>query len=783
MRKLLFILLGMLFCWMPLMAQSGMQIKLQAKASIKGIVVEEDGSPVMYASVVAIASGKVLGGVMTDTTGAFKMDIGKVGKYSLKISSIGYNDVSMEIDRSSGGALDLGRIVMSLNTLALDGVVVSAEAASRSVSVEKTRISPQSSASAATGSVLEVIRGSSSVSVDGNDNVSIRGNSNVLILVDGVPTTLGGLGSIPLANVQSIDIITSPDVKYDSEGTGGIISIVSKKQLANAFTSMASFNYGFNNFLNGNLALAYNEGRWGFRFNFNGRYERDEIESELHRRIKQSGRVVDQIIEATKKTANYNIGANISFKATERDILTLDFKAIYPRLNNFQDFNRFRQTDITFNRETYEGSLSYRHIIVPDKKELNLSASVSSITGHRPSYYYEGGSMVQKSVSGGHPFNSSLQADYMTALGKGKFETGVKMTYRQNNIDHKMYEYNPQTGEWELSIPLSNDLKHREYIPAAYAMYSSKLSKKLSLKAGLRFEYSYVTLRNNKDKLDDHSDCFFLAPNLVFNWKISAPWSMTFALSRRISRPTYPQLNPYINLIDNQTYETGNVNLSPEKANKLDIGYSFAGGKVLINGNAYLNYTQDYINQHAYLENDILIFTYMNDDYFLSAGIDHNFKFNFLKWFSLDLASNTYFVKSQGSFKGAEIRNSGWVNNSNIGLNFKPVKGMNLQAQYFLTTPQYLPQFTTSRIHYCNISVKQSFLKNSLTVSALLTDVFNTRRWDIHSNNNIYSLENISRNLSRMLWIGISWNFNSFKPLKNAGRKQEEDRSVIRLGD
>ncbi len=783
MKKVVFLILSVCICF-----------QLLAQNKVQAIVVEEDGSPVMYASVIAIASGKVIGGVMTDTTGAFRLEIGKIGKCSLTISSIGYNDVSREIDCSSGGTFDLGRIVMSLNTVALNSVVVSSQAASKSISVEKTRINPQSNASAATGSVLEVIRGSSSVNVDGNDNVSIRGNSNVLILVDGVPTTLGGLGSIPVANVRSIDIITSPDVKYDSEGTGGIISIVSKKQLANAFTSMASFNYGFNNFLNGNLALAYNEGRWGFRFNFNAKYERDRIESELHRSIKQSGSTLDQLIAATKKTANYNIGTNISFKATKKDILTLDFKAVYPRLNNFQDFNnhysnggiqseKFRQTDITFNRETYEGSLAYRHIFVPDKKELNLSASVSSITGHRPSFYYEEGQMVQKSVSGGHPFNSSLQADYMTAAGKGRFETGVKMTYRQNNIDHKMYGYNPETGEWELSVPLSNDLKHREYIPAVYAMYSSKLSKKVSYKAGLRFEYSYVSLHSNKEKLSDHSDCLFLAPNLVLNWKISEPWSMTFALSRRISRPTYPQLNPYINLIDNQTYETGNINLNPEKANKLDIAYSFASGKVVINGNAYLNYTQDYINQHAYIENDILIFTYVNDDYFLSTGIDHNFKFNLLKWFSLDIASNTYYTKSRGNFKGTETRNSGWVNNSNVSLNFKPVKGMNIQAQYFLTTPQYFPQFTTSRIHYCNIGVKQSFLKNSLTVSAILTDIFNTRRWDIHSNNNIYSLENRSRNLSRMFWIGISWNFNSFKPLKNASKKQEEDRSVIRLGD
>ena len=100
-----------------------------------------------------------------------------------------------------------------------------------------------------------------------------------------------------------------------------------------------------------------------------------------------------------------------------------------------------------------------------------------------------------------------------------------------------------------------------------------------------------------------------------------------------------------------------------------------------------------------------------------------------------------------------------------------------------MTTPQYFPQFTTRTIHYGNVGLKQSFLKNTLTVSALLTDVFNTRRWDVHSDNPVFTLLNNSKNRSRMFWLGISWNFHSFKPAKGAQKSLEEDRSIIRLGD
>ena len=269
-------------------------------------------------------------------------------------------------------------------TLQLSGITVTGRAADKKVTVEKTSINPSASVTAATGSVLEVLRSSSAVTVDGSGQVSIRGNGNVLILVDGVPTTLDGLGSIPAANVQSIDIVTSPDAKYDAEGTGGIISITSKKQTQEAFTAMVSANY-----------MSYNVGRWGVRLNYNGRYEKDKIESELHRQILQSGNTLDQLIDADKKTTLHNIGLNVNYKLTKRDILTLDLKAGFPRMNNLQTMHnhymtagtaseKVRQTDITFNREMLEGSLTYKHVFEPNKREV-ISARSAHQHHCRPS--------------------------------------------------------------------------------------------------------------------------------------------------------------------------------------------------------------------------------------------------------------------------------------------------------------------------------------------------------------------------------------------------------------
>lgn len=784
--KRVFFLMLLSFTSMLLMAQG-------KGSSIKGIVLEPDNTPVEFASVALLSDSKIVSGVITDNKGAFILSQLKDGTYTVRISSVGYNTISRTVQISGNKQIDLGKITLAQESVALGEVVVEGQAASKNVTVEKTRINTTSSMAGATGSLLEIIRNSSSVTVDGNDNISIRGNSNVLILLDGVPTTIGGLRGIPAANVKSIDIMTSPDVKHDSEGTGGIINIISRKQTNGGFHAMVSANYGFTGFSNENAAINYNKGKWGLRLNYNGLYEKDRIQSELHRHIIQSDYTIDQNILNTRRNRNNAMGMNLNFKPTAKDNLTLDVKLSLPRTNNLQDFHneysisgvpssKQRLTDTSINRDMLESSLSYKHLFQPGKEELTLMSSVSNNKGRRPSYYYESGTMVQRSETGGHPFIFNTQADYMKMLGKTKMETGVKIMLRKNTIDHKMFERENEGQEWRLSPTLSNDMKHRELIPAAYAMIGSKITPRLNYKLGLRMEYSHVSVESEREHTEFQRDDLFLAPNLVFNYKASDPLTMTFALSRRITRPAYPQLNPYINLIDNQTYEQGNPRLKPEKTNKLDLGYTYTGKKLTLSGNLYLNYTQDYISQIAYLGPTALVMTYLNADKDIKTGIEQNVKFSPSKWISIDLATNTYYSDSKGTFEGADIRNHGLVNNSNITFNVKIHGGYNLQAQYFLTTPQYFPQFTTKTIHYGNLGLKKTLMKGSLTLSALLTDVFNTRRWDISSDNAIYTLSNNSKNKSRMAWVGITWNFNSFKPLENK-KKQEENRSVIRLGE
>ena len=223
------------------------------------------------------------------------------------------------------------------------------------------------------------------------------------------------------------------------------------------------------------------------------------------------------------------------------------------------------------------------------------------------------------------------------------------------------------------------------------------------------------------------------------------------------------------------------MNLTPEKSSKLDFSYSHTGESFKLFADVYLNHTAGYISQITKLEDDRLVTTYINAESDLKSGMDLSVTLSPLKWMNATFSANTFCVNTNGTFDNAEIDNRGWSNNSNILFDFAAGKTTDIQLQYFLTSPQYYPQLTTSLTHYMNIGVKQRLLKGAMNISLLLTDVFNTYRWEVHSYNKVFDLTNLSKRKSRMLWLGVTYNINSFKHKKSQS-KTEEDRSLIKLG-
>ena len=765
-------------------------------SSIKGKVIDENEEPIPYASVAVYNSEKLVTGAITNDKGVFTLNVEQSeNEIRLAIEFVGYikEEIKLIPDKSK---IDIGNIVLKENVVMLEDVVVSSTAVSHKSTVEHTTINASANIASSKGSALDILSTSSSVSIQ-NDEISIRGNKNILVLMDGIPTTVTDLSSIPAANIKNIDIITNPDASYDSEGTGGIINIITKKENAKGFSGVAAANYGFNHFVTANAAFSYNNKKASYRFSYNTKYEDDIINSTLNRYMKQTGDIIDQQMISNRYTFNNNVNLGADFRLNKKNTLALDFKYMSPRLNVKQDLHNIiesddvineenRHNDVTWNRDNIEGVVMFRHVIKPEVSDISFRGSVSKIWGRRPSYYYVGDELMNYSNSGGSPFISNFQTDYKRKVSKGTLSAGAKLTYRSNDIYHEFFSM--ENEEWIYSETFSNDLFHTELIPAAYVMFASKNIGKFSYKAGLRGEYSIVTLNSKHENLDTSNDDIFIAPSLSGTYKISEKHDLSLAFSRRIGRPTYPQLNPYMSMVDAMTYEKGNMYLHPEKSSKFDLSYNVKGEKFNLFADAYFNYTTDYISQITRVVDSLLITTYINAAYDMKSGLDISLRIFPVKWMTATLSANTFYVKTSGQFKKADydfnvinIDNEGWSNNSNILIDILPSKTTDIQIQYFIMTPQYYPQLTTSFTHKMNIGVKQKLLKGAMTLSLLVTDVFDTDTWEVHSFNSVYDLTNTSRQKSRMLWFGISYNFNSYKQ-KRSDKSAETDRGLIKFG-
>ena len=780
-RCTILILLITLFTTANLYAQ-------HSRCTIAGKVVDVNQRPISYASAAVYKQAQPVAGEVTDNDGKFSVKVGQSSdSLRLVIEFIGYARYEVSILPSTSH-INIGTITLREETISVGEVVVSAKEVAQRSTVEHTTINASANMVSSTGTAIDILRTASSVSIT-NDEIAIRGNSNILVLMDGVPTTASDLKTIPAANIQSIEVITNPDASHDAAGTGGIINIISKRTRAEGFSGMVAANYGFNHFANGNIALALNRKKASWRFNYNTKYEDDVVNTVLNRQIHSSDYELFQQMQSTRYTFNNNISLGADFRINKRSGINVDLKAIIPRLNIKQELHNtftesgiqseeFRHNDVNWNRQNYEASLSYSHIIKPDVSDITIRGSVSKIWGSRPSHYYMGEEPVSRSVSGGSPLISALQADYKYKFKVGTLSAGAKFTYRRNDIYHQVYTMDG--GEWVYTDTSSNDLLHTEFVPALYAIFASRIGTKFTYKVGVRGEYSIVTLDSKHEAIDERDGSFFFAPSLSVTYKLAKNQDLSLALSRRIGRPTYPQLTPYMSMVDATTYEQGNMHLKPEKATKVDLGYNLRSEVVTLFVNGYLNYTTDYISQITHLDNERLITTYVNAASDLKTGVEFSLRVVPAKWVNISAAANTYYVTTNGTYEGADIANAGWTNNSNMLLDFMPWKGGNIQVQYFVTTPQYFPQLTTSLTHQMNIGIKQRLLKGAMTVSVLLTDVLNTAKWEVWSHNNLFDLTNRSKNKSRMLWLGLSYNFNSFK--HKGDKKSEMDRSLIRLG-
>ena len=543
------------------------------------------------------------------------------------------------------------------------------------VNVENSVINAGSSA-------FDVLERSPGVLIDANDNISMRGKAGVIIMVDGKPSPMSGadlvnyLRSLPSNAIERIELITNPSARYDAAGNAGIIDIRMKKD--QRFGTNGSFTAGYGQGVypkaNAGLNFNYRNKKVNLFGGYNYSYRMGLNHLLLDRNFFSNGQFTGQDLKDnyTKIPLYLNtlrFGADFypNKKTVYGFVVNSNLNSFKPNNNNSSVvIGSNKQPLFTFNTQTRNSNknkniaanFNIKHTFDTTGRELTADAdyayyNTDNFSRVSTQYHNLDGSSMQPDyiLDGFQEGNLNLataKADYVKPLkNKAKIETGFKTSFVSADNDARFF--NMSNGSPVDDVNKTNHFYYDENINAAYFIYKKEF-KKFNYQVGLRAENTNVKTRQVKGDIRWDSSYTQLFPSAYFNYNISQDQRIGVSVSRRIDRPNYSQLNPFLFLIDVTTYSTGNPGLLPQFTWAYELNYGIK------NISLTLGYSHTEKSQNIVIARFKEVFPNIPADDNVTVQIPVN------------LSSSDYF----GLTVAAPIRISKWwnmINNANVFYN------------------------------------------------------------------------------------------------------------------
>jgi len=573
-----------------------------------------NGKPVSYATVNVInptTNSPVNGGVCGDD-GKFVLPGIPAGTYRVEISFLGYQTQSRTVTvPATGGTVTVGTIALSAAAQKLGEVVVTGRKPLIEERVDRTIYNADVDKTTQGGDATDVLKRVPLLSVDLDGNVSLRGSQNIRVLINNKPSTIAAssvadaLKQIPADQIQTVEVITSPSAKYDAEGSGGIINIVTKSNNLkggslgiNTSAGMRASNLGLNgNYRNNKFGVSL--GGFGrASYNQPGSFDNSQVSTSLE----NGERTTVQQDASTRRNdafGRYTLGLTYDFD--KHNSLAASLAYGVRNASNYQDglisrigvgsaplaVNSLRDVISKNNSNTIDASLNYTHTYQTEQRELSVLTlfSRNNQTNNFTNSVFDPSDLSKNTYIGqlGNDNNSyneeyTGQLDYQTPTVKNQLlELGVKDIVRRVNSDYS-YFYDPGLAPTAGTPSLDNSFRYRQNVAAAYATYTIGLPKGFTVKPGVRYEYTSISadFTSGQGTLTqpDIPNYGIVAPSVNLSRKLENGNVLKLSYNFRIQRPSLQFLNPNIQASNPLNVSTGNPKLRPEKTNNFELGYS-----------------------------------------------------------------------------------------------------------------------------------------------------------------------------------------------------------------
>jgi outer membrane receptor for ferrienterochelin and colicin len=585
-------------------------VAAKGNTKISGQVLDSlSNKPVEFANValIDINTGKPVNGTICDADGKFTITKVAEGSYSVEVTFIGYQttkigNIKVEEKRDE---INLGTIQLRMKEEILKEVVVEGQKAIIEEKVDRMVYNAENDQTSRGGDATDVLKRVPMLSVDLDGNVSMRGSSNVMVLINNKPSTIvasnvaDALKQIPADQIKSVEVITSPSAKYDAEGTGGIINIITKKNTLQGATLNLDAGVGLrgsNLGLNGNYRtgkMGFSLGGWGrSNYNVNGRFENEQT-SVNGANITTSSQRADTRNQGL--FGNYTLGWD--YDINDKNSLAASVRLGARNNNSWQDdlysenyfndvFNSSLQNVKTIDESNnVDMNLTYTKTFEKPQKEFSILGSYSRNNRNndftRRTLEVDGLYDPSATKNNNDSYNQemTIQADYVSPISTNQImEFGAKNITRKVFSDFKYAEDLEGDGSFETNIEASrsNNLNYDQNVTSGYFSYTLAMNNGYSLKAGSRYEYTVIKAYS-KTKTENEFDIpayGVLVPSVNISKKLKQGNMVKASYNRRISRPSIQFLNPNIQNSNPLSQSVGNPQLDPEYTNNFEISYS-----------------------------------------------------------------------------------------------------------------------------------------------------------------------------------------------------------------
>ncbi len=745
---------------------------------------------------------------VADKAGKFNFEGVAEGTYLVSISAVGHDKGFSEAFtiNSANPSVSLKAIELVPVAKSVAGVTVTATKPLVEQKIDRMIVNVEASITNVGSSALEVLEKSPGITVDKDGNISLKGKQGVVVMIDGRPSYLGGadlanmLRSMSASQLEQIEIMTNPPAKYDASGNSGVINIKTKKNkqfgyngsLTTGYTrgQYSRFNEGANfNYRNGKINLFTS-------LNYNRNHRGEDLEILRNFRetnTKEILTIFDQKSEMENQGHFYSGKLGLDYSASKKTTIGFVLSSFYNPSNWLSNTNTYiydpsnalisQTKSLARNEEkwkNFSGNVNFRTALDSAGQELtaDLDYIQYRVTNSQPlftTYYDNMGNQNGKidSLMGTLPQAITIYSgkmDYTLPLKNGaKFEAGIKSSYvkTDNNASYDSI----QNGQIIHDYNRSNHFLYEENINAAYVNYSRPLSKKWTGQFGLRMENTNAKgnqLTSGEKFKRNYTQLF---PTAYLQYAANEKNSFVINYGRRVNRPNYEDLNPFINFIDRYTFQQGNPNLKPQFSHNIELSHTYGGALTTT-----LNYsnTTDIIQQ-VLEQNELTNETFIKKANIASRkqlGIAVSANKQITKWWSGSIYTNLSNNRFEGIVNNEPVSLGIVMFMAQVQQQFKWGKGWGAEVSGFFRSKGLEGVIFIRSMTQTNVGFSKQILNNKGSIRLNFRDIFAggvARGFSKYSN-----VDAVFKNIndSRSVSLGFTWRFNKGKLKAGSGKKE-----------